>query len=436
MSENLDKFTKEVHRNNYLNVIWRVGGILLSLLFTRYNIAYLGASLYGLWLTIASVTSWANLGNLGIGNGLRNELAKAIAQEDAEKQRNLIWTAVSLLSKLSIVIFVILTIVCEILFATDVISPSLRIPMYITNIFFCISFILGICRSVALSYQLSWLTTFSQTLVIVFNLAAVLILMWLKITPNLIVYAVLMGVGTLLGNILIIFNLRKKVEGHLQGNYKGQYTSQHKNAIFNVGLQFFVLQICCIILYSTDNVIINKLFDSVQVTKYSVIHSVYYTGEGLFGIFLVSLWSAVTFAAEKGKYIWVKKEIRNLLKIWGLYSIGVIGVSILFNYIVKIWLGDGAMYYEPSLVAMFAIYTILTQFGAIYVNVTNGLGRIKLQMICSVIGAVLNIPLSIFLAATCGMGLKGILLATLICCIGSWVLVPFDIIQLLSKKSN
>ena len=436
MSENLDKLTKEVHRNNYLNIIWRVGGIVLSLLFTRYNIAYLGASLYGLWLTIASVTSWANLGNLGIGNGLRNELAKAIAQEDAEKQRNLIWTAVSLLSKLSMAIFVILTIVCEVLFATNVIDASLRVPMYITNTFFCISFILGISRSVALSYQLSWLTTFSQSLVIIFNLAAVLLLMVTGVTPNLIIYAILMGVGTLLGNVLIIFNLRKKMNEHLQGNYRGHYTAQHRNAILNVGLQFFVLQICCIILYSTDNVIINKLFDSVLVTKYSVIHSVYYTGEGLFAIFLVSLWSAVTFAAEKGEYSWVKKEVKNLMKIWGLYSLGVLGVSVLFNPIVKIWLGEGAMYYEPSLVAMFALYTILTQFGAIYVNVTNGLGRIKLQMICSVIGAILNIPLSIFFAASCGMGLKGILLATLICCIGSWVLVPIDIINLLRTKTK
>lgn len=436
MSENLDKFTKEVHRNNYLNVIWRVGGILLSLLFTRYNIVYLGASLYGLWLTIASVTSWANLGNLGIGNGLRNELSKAIAQEDAEKQRNLIWTAVSLLSKLSMAIFVILAIVCEVLFATDILDSSLRVPMYITNIFFCVSFILGISRSVALSYQLSWLTTYSQTLIVIFNLSAVLLLMVSGVTPNLVIYAILMGVGTLLGNVLIIFNLRKKINENLHGDYRGHYIPQHRNSILNVGLQFFVLQICCIILYSTDNVIINKLFDSVQVTKYSVIHSVYYTGEGLFAIFLVSLWSAVTFAVEKGEYSWVKKEVRILLKIWGLYSMGVIGVSVFFNPIVKIWLGTEAMFYEPSLVAMFAIYTILTQFGAIYVNVTNGLGRIKLQMICSVIGAILNIPLSIFLAATCEMGLKGILLGTLICCIGSWVLVPFDIIQLLSKNSK
>lgn len=436
MSENLDQFTKTVHKNNYLNVAFRVGGIVLSLLFTRYNIAYLGASLYGLWLTIASVSSWANLGNLGIGNGLRNELAKAIAQEDVEKQRNLIWTAVSLLTKLSMAIFVILTIVSEVLFATDVIDAALRVPMYITNFFFCISFVLAISRSVALSYQLSWLTTYSQTLVVVFNLVAVLLLMAFNVTPNLVVYATLMGIGTALGNVLIILNLRKKLNENLHGDYRGHYAPVYKNSIFNVGLQFFVLQVCGIILYSTDNVIINKLFDSVQVTKYSVIHSVYYTGEGLFAIFLISLWSAVTFAAEKGEFGWVKKEVKNLLWIWCGYTAGVIVVSVLFNWIVKIWLGNGAMYYEPSLVAMFALYTILTQFGAIYVNVTNGLGRIKMQMVCAVIGSIVNIPLSVFLASNCGMGLKGIILATLLCCFGSWILVPIDIIKLLKSKTK
>ncbi len=434
MSQEIDKLTREVHRNNYLNIVFRIGGIVMSLLFTRYNIAYLGASIYGVWLTIASVSSWANLGNLGIGNGLRNELAKAIAQGNAEKQRNLIWTAITLLTKLSMAIFVILTIVSEILFYSDVIDVALRVPMYITNFFFCVSFVLGISRSVALSYQLSWLTTYSQSLVVVLNLVAVLFLMAFNVTPNLIVYATLIGVGTALGNGFIIINLRKKMNQYLHGDYSGHYSLVYRNAILNVGLQFFVLQICCVILYSTDNVIINKLFDSAQVTKYSVIHSVFFTGESLFGIFLVSLWSAVTFAAEKGEFAWVKKEVRNLLWIWLGYTVGVIIVSLSFNWIIKIWLGDGAMYYEPSLVSMFAIYTIITQFGAIYVNVANGLSKIRLQIIFSVIGALINVPLSIFLASFCGLGLKGVILATLICCFGSAVVVPCEIIFYLRNK--
>ena len=434
MSKEIDQFTKEIHKNNYLNIVFRVAGIVLGLLFTRYNIAYLGASIYGLWLTIASVSSWASIADLGIGNGLRNELAKAIAQRDVEKQRNLIWTAIVLLTKLSVCIFIILTLVSEILFATEVIESGVRLPMYITNFFFCVSFVVGISNTVAYSYQISWLTTYSKTLLVVFNLLAVLLLIYFDITPDLTLYALLMGLGSLLGNGLIIFNLRKKITENLGGFFKGRFSDDYRKAIINVGLQFFILQICCLILYSTDNVIINRIFDSEQVTKYSVIRSVFLTGEGLFAMFLISLWSAVTYAAEKGEFSWIRREIKHLLGLWLLYSLGAIVISVYFNNIVEIWLGASAIYYEPSLIAMFAIYTILTQFGAVFVNVTNGLGRVKLQMICAVIGSIINIPLSIFLATYCGLGLKGILLATLICCIGSWVLVPIDIVSFLRKK--
>lgn len=432
--KDIEQLSKEVHRNNNLNIVFRIGSIALSILFTRYNIAYLGATIYGLWLTIASVSSWANLGNLGIAEGLRNELVKAIAQEDADKQRNLIWTAVSMLTKLSFVIFIILCIVSEVLFATNIIDSLLRVPMYITNAFFCVSFVLGISRTVALSYQLSWLTTYSQTLVIILNITAVLLLLNLDIKPNLILYSILIGIGSILGNAIIIINLKKRMNKYLKGKYIGFYTPEFKNSILKIGLQFFILQICCVILYSTDNVIINKLFDSIEVTKYSVIRTVYFTGENLFSIFLISLWSAVTFAAEKGEFSWVKIEIRKLKWLWLVFSLGVIVVSVLFNWIVKIWLGDSAMHYESSLIAMFAIYTIITQFGAIYVNVTNGLGRIKIQTICSVIGAIVNIPLSILLAVNCNLGLQGIILATLLCCFGSWILVPIDIIKYLKHK--
>ena len=431
MSKDIEQLSKEVHRNNNLNIIFRIGSIVLSLLFTRYNIAYLGASIYGLWLTIASVSSWANLGNLGIGEGLRNELVKAIAQKDANKQRNLIWTAISMLTKLSFIIFIILCVVSELLFAIEIIDSFLRVPMYITNAFFCISFVLGISRTVALSYQLSWLTTYSQTLVIILNITAVLILLNLNVKPNLILYSTLIGIGSILGNAIIIINLKKRINKYLNGKYTGFYIPEYKNSIFKIGLQFFILQICCVILYSTDNVIINKLFDSIEVTKYSVIRSVYFTGENLFSIFLISLWSAVTFAAEKKEFSWVKKEIRKLTCLWIVFTLGVVVVSVLFNWIVKIWLGDSAMHYESNLIFMFAAYTILTQFGAIYVNVTNGLGRIKIQAICSVIGAITNIPLSIFLAVNCNLGLQGIILATLLCCFGSWILVPIDIIKYL-----
>ena len=171
-----------------------------------------------------------------------------------------------------------------------------------------------------------------------------------------------------------------------------------------------------------------------MVAKYNVISNVYQVGGSLFSLFLISLWSATTYAFSLQEYAWIKREIRNMRNIWYLFALGVVIVTIWFNWIVKIWLGQAAFYYEMELLLIFAVYILTNSFGSIYINVANGLGRIKNQMIISVAGAIINIPLSVFLASYCSMGLTGIKLATFICCIFNWVIVPIDITKFLNMK--
>ena len=436
MNENTvsDNFSKNVHKSTIWNIVLKGIGIACSLVLLRLNLFFLGASLYGLWVTITSISSWGYVGDLGIGNGLRNELTKAIAAEDYNRQKSLIKTALVMLSKVSLCLFVILSIVSEALFITNVLDSSLRVPLYITNAFFCLNFILGLSSTVAYSYQKSWMASLASTASSVFCILVVLLLIALSVTPGLTIFAIFIGIASTLGNCVIIVRLYKYLKSIMPAGTMAIYQKDYSHAIINIGIQFFVLQLSGLILYSTDNVIINKIFDSASVSKYSVINSVYNAGTMIFSLILISLWSAVTYVAEKKNYIWIKKEINNLLLMWGIFIIGVIVVSFLFNWIVKIWLGEEAFVYESSLIVVFALFTILNAFGAIYVNVANGLGVIKLQMICAIIGALVNIPLSILLADTCGMGLTGIRLATIICCFGSMFLVPIQIHNFIKRR--
>ena len=430
----LESLTKSVNRNSIWNILLRGLGILCSLLLLRLNISYLGATLYGLWATIASISSWANFGDLGISNGLRNELTKAIALNDFSKQLSLIKTAFVMLSIIAVCLFGVLTILTECLFVTGVMDSFLRVPMYITNGFFCFSFLLGIGRTISYSYQKSWLASLAQTGTVISQILILALLTSFSVYPNLITFAIMMGVGTVIGNCIIIGILIKYLINLYPSNIRGKYEKQHRNAIMNIGIQFFVLQLCCLVLYATDNVIINSLFSSDLVTKYSVISTVYNTGENLFSLLLISLWSAVTYAAAKNEFRWIYNETKKIRKIWLLFSCGVVLVSFLFNIIVKVWLGKESIHYETSLIGIFAVYTIFQTFGSIYVNVSNGLGKIKLQMICSVIGAICNIPLSVVFAYYCNMGLLGIKLATLICCVGSMFIIPLYINKFLEQK--
>ncbi len=169
----------------------------------RINILYLGASFYGLWVTIASISQWANIGDLGIGNGLRNELTKAIANGDFTRQKSLIKTAIIMLSRISIFLFFILTLVSEALIMLNILDWTLRIPLYITNGFFCLSFILGIARTIAYSYQKSWFASLAQTSTTAFQILGVLLLLLLSIQPNLVIFAIFSGVASILGNLVI-----------------------------------------------------------------------------------------------------------------------------------------------------------------------------------------------------------------------------------------
>lgn len=433
--KNGQSLSKVMYKNVLLNYILRGMGIFLGLFSTRLSLKYLGISLFGVWATIASIASWVNYGDFGIGNGLRNYLADAFAKNDVDKQKSLIFTGTKILLILTVFLFLCLIIISEIIFYFKIMDSSYRIPLYITNFFFSLDLFLSIGRSIAYAQQKSWLTSFAQMFTVLFRITGVFILILLQSnTGNLILFSVVSGLGGLFGNILLLLVLYVSFDKSFFKNIRQFYDKNIKKNIVGLGLKFFVLQVSCLVLYSSDNIIISRLISSAAVTKYDLITKIYNMCNNLFSILLISLWSAVTYAISKSDFKWIKKEIKRLICFWGLYSLGVIIVSLFINVFVKIWLGTTEIYYEFSLVMLFAFYEIINGFGSIFVNITNGMGRLKIQLPLVVIGAISNIPLSIFFAHYLGWGIFGIKLATLLCCMGNWICVPVDIVYFINKK--
>lgn len=423
--------------NIIYNYVFRGLGLILGLVSVNINLNYLGTSLYGLWITIASVVSWMSSGDLGISNGLRNALARAYGEGDTEKQHKLVSTAVVTLSKLALILFPIILAIFEILFATNIITTKVRIPVYITSLFFCLNLVLGISQSIAQSFQESWLGTMGSCLGQALSICFVILLTTFDFPSDLILFSIAHGISILIPNVVLILLLRK------YGFYNIPILEIHKDfskslrgTILNVGMQFFCLQLCAVVLNTTDNVIINYLFGSELVTKYEIINKVYTTGTSLFSILLIALWSAVTFHMARKEYQWIEKNIRMLLGLWIVFSIGVVFVTINFNLLVKLWLGSDAVTYEPELVWLFGIYCIVNAFSSIFVYVINGIGEVKLQLVLGIVGAVLNIPLSIIFATKCGMGLFGVKFATFISVVICAIAMPIQVAYILQREKK
>lgn len=433
---NLKRFWKRIgnyQRNVILNYFFKIVSLLLGLIIVKINIKYLGANLYGLWVTIASIVSWMSSGDFGIGNGLRNKLAEAYAKGDVEDQYKYIVTAIKILSKISVILFGIIFVVCEVLFRTSILDSTIRIPMYITSAFFCLNLITGTSQSIAYSFQKSCLTSIVNCLTQALSVLLVFGLIIFCVPKSLILFSIVNGICTILPNIVLMFFLNRKYLDFI-GRIENGYDPSKIRDITNIGLQFFGLQLCSIILFSTDNVIINNLFGSNQVTKYSIISKIYDTGAGMFSVLLTALWSAVTLKITQNDVLWINKKIKRLLALWGLFCLGVLFVSMNINVIVRYWLGEESMRFDNLIVGVFGVYCVVTTGYGIFVNILNGMGKVRLQLFLAIIESIINIPLSVFLGKSIGMGIVGVKLATLLCVCVSAVILPIHTLKILSDK--
>lgn len=75
-------------------------------------------------------------------------------------------------------------------------------------------------------------------------------------------------------------------------------------------------------------------------------------------------------------------------------------------------------------------------FTGIFSNFLNGVSHINLQLVISVIAAILNIPLSIWFAKYVGLGVTGVCVGTIICQIIGCVCLPLDTLKYLRKKEG
>ena len=56
--------------------------LFLSMLYVPLFLECLDKTRYGIWVTIMSLVNWIGFFDIGIGQGLRNLLAKSLAEEN------------------------------------------------------------------------------------------------------------------------------------------------------------------------------------------------------------------------------------------------------------------------------------------------------------------------------------------------------------------
>lgn len=400
-------------RSMLLSMLCKPLGMIISFFYTPALLNYLGEEAYGIWSTILSVINWINYFDVGIGQGLRNKLTQSIAVGDTGKSQDAVSTGYVALSFISACTFFVGTLLIACLDIGLAFNTSLSVKPALLVSFFCIciNFILSLSKTLLYATHQAEKVGFMTVLIQLLNLVGIVILSLFG-HGNLLAVAVVIGFSGILVNIFYT----KKVwhEYSYLVPKLSHYRSEDLKGICNIGIKFFFIQIAALVLYSTDNMIITRLFGPAQVTPYHTSYVLFGIANGLFGAMISPLWSKYTVAAAQKDYVWIKKTVYDLDKVLPLIGLVLAIGAVIFEPVSRIWLHKNLVY-AAGLIPCMALYYFLSIWGSIYSTVLNGMSKVNMQLILGCASAIINIPLSIFLGRDCGMGITGVCLATVIC---------------------
>lgn len=432
----------ERSRKSILNIISSFGAkgvtVLITLLIVPLTINYVNPTRYGIWLTLSSIIGWISFFDLGLGNGLRNKFAEAKAEGNIELARQYVSTTYFTIGGIVLALLIIIELLNILLDWSSILkvdisyNTELREVFAILTAFFCVNMIVRLFTSVLTADQrpgiASWIGAIGQ----VFSLLVIYVLT--KISEG-----SLVKLAAFYAGIPTVVLLLASCIAYRFTSYK-QYTPSIKfvkrslvNNIMGLGLQFFVIYLCMLVIFQIVNIVISRELGPDSVTEYNIAYKFFNVAHSVMVIIITPFWSAFTDAYHKDDISWMKKVKRVLELIWICELIGLVIMVFISQWFYNFWIGSDVIVGGFVSLAM-AIYIGIQGIGTAYMNLINGIGTIRLQLVIYVIFALVALPLMTY--ACRFYGLVGILIAPSLAYLFQAIVANIQLNKLLDKKAS
>lgn len=413
--------------------------ILVYFLLVPFTISILNNEKYGIWITIFSIVNWFNIMDIGLGNGFRNKFAESIATKNYSKGKEYVQTLYSsttLIATAFLIVFLSVNLFLDwnkILNVDHNIGENLNNIVLIVFVLFCFQLVLKNISTIFLAIQK---TTISNGLLLLGNsisfLAIYLLHTFYKVNLFSVAFIFMLSpIIVYLFATFIVFNNELK-------RYKPVFKMIPKKSSFNelmtLGFKFFLIQITSIIVFSSSSILITRLYGPSSVTPYNIAFQLFAAAQVVFTIIVTPFWTAFTDANSKEDYTWIKNSIKNLLKMWLLFSVLVLLLWLISPFVFKVWIGNKVSI--PFLLSFqFALYTILITGVSIFSAYITGIGKIQLTLYVLIAQCVIYIPLAYFLAIHLNLNTIGVVMAININMFVTLIFYYIQTKKLISKKA-
>ena len=448
----LQKITEFINGGNVRSVKTRkniilsfgVKGIsmIIGFLMIRIVLDYLDQVNYGIWLTLSSFLTWFTFFEIGLGSGLRNKLAEALALKNYKLAKNYVSTTYFILTIIILIISLLFFTLNYFIDWTLILNVDDSMSKVLNNlalIVFGLFFIQFVFKLITVILYADQRPALANSIGPLGNLISLLIIYTLTKTTN----GSLIYLGIAL-SIVPIFVLTCFSIFLYQTDYKKIRPSfryvkiKYAHSLMSLGAKFFIIQISALILFQSSNIIIAQYFGPAEVTAYNIAYKYFGIINMIFAIIMIPHWSAFTDAWVKKEIFWIKSTIRKLQKIWILLTIFSIVLLLISTFAFEFWIGKSKMediIIPISLKYSLSIFFLLFTYGGIFNMFINGTGKVKVQMVSLLLGSLIFVPLSILLIKYSSLGISSVVVSSIIANFYLPIIAPIQYNKLISGKA-
>lgn len=366
----------------------------------------LGNKDYGTWVTLASLTSFISVLDLGFGNSIRNSVASLSERNLPDVQSEFIgfFRILAIVSIFGSFILAISLSFSKLQPSQSTAAALLYLPVILT-----LPLLLG--SSVIIGARAYGIQAFLQA---AGSWAFILVACAFSIfafSPDLSQLAVVWS-ATYVSALFILFILSIR---HLRVNISRLWSfsiASWPRKRIGKGFQFLILQATALVVYSLGNVLVYGNLGPEEVARYDSLNKIFQVGFGIYNIMISIMWTEISVAKARKDRSKLYGILRRLAFTCLLFSGACFLVALASPYVISAWsrgLIEISLFEAISLAVLASVQSI-AYVGAVFMNAFE---QIRLQIVMAVFSLLMMIPLS-SLFFSWGYGIVSVPVASII----------------------
>lgn len=417
------------------------GALCVSILSTPAFISYFNnQTVLGVWYTLLSVLIWFLNFDLGVGNGIRNNLVEAFTKKDFVKAKRVISSGIVSCGFIAILLCIIGGIIVSCVPWNTILnvsqnvvsSKTLETSVLIVFIAIMFRFLLTTVNSIFYALQMSAvnnaLSLCVSTSQLIFVLTAKSSDPQVALINISYAYLFTSNLPVLFAAIILFATKLKQCRPSIRYVNAGEM----KN-VLSIGGMFFVCQIFYMLIVNTNEFFITYYFGPSYTTEYAFYFKITSIFSMVITLAMTPIWSAITKAMSEDSWDWINSLYKKL-KWLAATAVAICFCIVPFlQFIMDIWLGQGVLDVKISIALAFAFFGGAFIYSSILSTIVCGMARMKLQAVCYGVGVLFKILFIIFFARKTGIW-NTIVWSNTVVLIPYCVLQQIDLNLLLKKK--